>query len=76
MKKKLRTLGAADKFHSGLFFRPVPFFQVALPAGCHHIVPCRSAVLRAGYYMVYGKLRASVAAILAGVVIPSQDVLF
>ncbi len=61
--------------HFGLFGRAVTLFGVALAAAGNHVFPTCIAATTARVYVVERQVTRANAAILAGVVISSEDVL-
>src|SRR2546428_224303 len=62
--------------HPGLLRRLSAFTPVAAMTGAHYVLPCRKSAARARNHVVEVEFRArqSLAAVLAGVVIPRIDV--
>src|SRR5262249_49406217 len=60
--------------HAGLFRGAVAFLDIALQAGCHHVIPVIDAAARAREDVVDSEVVPALPAILAGVIVTMQDV--
>src|SRR2546427_1669267 len=74
-EEELRVRGRLEQAHAGVLQCPVPLVEVAPEARRHHVGPRGGAAPRPRYHVIDGEPIAPPAAVLASVVIPSQDVL-
>src|SRR5213593_3436351 len=72
---ELRMHRLADEAHPDLVGHAIAFPQIATQTGRDHVHPGRLASARAGHDVVDGQPLAAAVAVLAGVAVPSQDVL-
>src|SRR2546426_2854324 len=72
---ELRMHRLADESHRDLLGQTIAFPQIATQTGRNHVHPGRLAPARAGHDVVDGQPLAAAVAVLAGVAVPSQDVL-
>lgn len=61
--------------HSGAFHHAPALAVVAAPAGSHQILPAMFTTQAAGNHVVQGQVVAAITAILAGVIVPPEDLL-
>ena len=68
--------GGSDEYHSDFFQGLITLFKIAGLAGDHHIRPIGFSSPGFWVYMIHGEQVARMPTILAGVVIPLENIFF
>lgn len=69
-----RATRRSGKRHTSFLGRTVSLFDIAFETGGHHIVPGVHSATGARNYVIYGQVVPLIAAILADVIVPVQDI--